>query len=99
MSVLDLEVLVKLSMASSTKVVFMPNTSVDNRNMKMSMLEEEEEARMLRMASLGPDWEKGLISIITTALAAWYVVVVFRLHGEDFLSSFDLSRTLANRYK
>ena len=97
MSVLDLEVLVKLSMASSTKVVFMPNTSVDNRNMKMSMLEEE--ARMLRMASLGPDWEKGLISIITTALAAWYVVVVFRLHGEDFLSSFDLSRTLANRYK
>ena len=97
MSVLDLEVLVKLSMASSTKVVFMPNTSVDNRNMKMSMLEEE--ARMLRMASLGPDWEKGLISFITTALAAWYVVVVFRLHGEDFLSSFDLSRTLANRYK
>ena len=90
MSVLDLEVLVKLSMASSTKVVFMPNTSVDNRNMKMSMLEEE--ARMLRMASLGPDWEKGLISFITTALAAWYVVVVFRLHGEDFLSSFDLSR-------
>ena len=62
----------------------------NNPILSLTAMLEEEEARMLRMASLGPDWEKGLISIITTALAAWYVVVVFRLHGEDFLSSFDL---------